>query len=288
MMDRKFGHCVELAANCRAQDLERGRLAGDVIRLRAITKSFPTSRALLRLSRRQDRSRVEVLENVTLQVRAGEIMGLVGSNGAGKTTLLEILATVQRPTSGGALVGGYDLVAEADAVKRLVGYCPSTSESFYPRLTGGANLEFFAALHGMSPREARSRTDRVLEMIRATELRGVIFQRCSAGMKQKIGLARALLADPPILLLDEPTRSLDPASQRELQDLLRRTLVDALKKTVLLVTHNLTEAEQICDRIALLRNGTVAGVWSADHLPAELRSSTTFDGRHPIGGPMEA
>lgn len=214
-------------------------------------------------------------------------MGLVGSNGAGKTTLLEILATVQRPTSGGAQVGGYDLVAEADAVKRLVGYCPSTSESFYPRLTGGANLEFFAALHGLSPREARSRIDRVLEMIRATELRGVIFQRCSAGMKQKIGLARALLANPPILLLDEPTRSLDPASQRELQDLLRRTLVDALNKTVLLVTHNLNEAEQICDRIALLRNGTVAGVWSADHLPAELRSDTTVDSRDPMGRPIE-
>jgi ABC-type multidrug transport system ATPase subunit len=218
-----------------------------------------------------------VLRGVTLQVRAGEIMGLVGANGAGKTTLLEILATVQRPTSGDASVAGYDVSGEAAAVKRLVGYSPSSSETFYPRLTCGANLKFFAALYGMSPREAQRRTDDVLELIGALELKPAVFQKCSAGMKQKIGLARALLADPSVVLLDEPTRSLDSASQRKVQNLLRRTLVDGAQKTVLLVTHSLDEAERVCDRVALLRDGVIAGVWRADRLPAELRWQTTSD-----------
>ena len=200
------------------------------------------------------------------------------SNGAGKTTLLEILATTQVPTSGGGIVGGCDLVAQAEAVTRIVGYGPAGSDSFYPRLTGAANLEFFAALQDLSPGEARHRMRAVLELLHATELAEAVFQRCSAGMKQKLNLARALLADPPILLLDEPTRSLDLASQRELQALLRDTLADGLGKTVLLVTHNLQEAERVCDRVALLRHGRIAGVQTAGHLPAEWLGVVTAGG----------
>ena len=251
-------------------------MTGDAISLVAIRKSFPTaSRA--GVWRRGDTGRLEVLRDVTLQLRAGEIMGLVGSNGAGKTTLLEILATTQLPTGGSGLVGGYDLVARAGSIRRIIGYCPAGSDSFFPRLTCAANLEFFAALKELSPRDARLRIRNVLEMIRATELTNLIFQRCSAGMKQKLSLARALLADPPILLLDEPTRSLDPASRRELQELLRLTLAGAQRKTVLLVTHDLQESGRLCDRVALLRNGCIAGIWPAAHVPADWRLETSSD-----------
>lgn len=200
-------------------------------------------------------------------------MGLAGSNGAGKTTLLEILATTQLPTGGHGSIAGHNLVGEHDAVKRSVGYCPADADSFYPRLTGRANLEFFAALHDLSPGAARRRVGEVLEMVGAPELAHVLFQHCSAGMKQKLGVARALLGDPPVLLFDEPTRSLDPEAQREFHRLLRHTLVDALGKTVLLVTHNLREAETTCDRVALLREGRIAGVWAAASLPPELQST---------------
>jgi len=215
---------------------------------------------------------------VTLEVRTGEIMGLVGSNGAGKTTLLEILATTQLPTSGSASVGGHDLVGQSARVKRIIGYCPAGSDGFYPRLTGTANLAFFAALKDLSPEDVRRRTREVLEMIRAPELEHAMFQRCSTGMKQKLNLARALLADPPILLLDEPTRSLDPPSQRECQDLLRHTVAGGMGKTVLLVTHDLAEAERVCDRVALLQDGRIAGVWVAGQLPAGWLFETISDG----------
>ncbi len=241
----------------------------DAIRLQAIAKWFPPPG--VHLGRRPGRGGRQVLRDVSLQVAAGEIMGLVGSNGAGKTTLLEILAATQLPTAGSGVVHGFDLAAQAPAVRRIVGYCPASADSFYPRLTGRANLEFFAALYNLPPAAARRRAGAVLELMRAPELAQVVFQQCSAGMKQKLGVARALLGDPPILLLDEPTRSLDPDAQRDFQSLLRGTLVDALGKTVLLVTHNLGEARAICDRVALLRGGTIAGVWAAAGLPSDLR-----------------
>jgi ABC-2 type transport system ATP-binding protein len=220
------------------------KMPGDAIRLEAIGKSFGC---------------VTVLKDVTLRVRAGEILALVGSNGAGKTTLLELLATVQLPTSGRAIVGGFDLVDQADQIKRIVGYCPAGAESFYPRLTGRANLEFFAALYGLCPPEARTRTRAVLDMMGVAEAGEVVVQRYSAGMKQKLNLARALLPDAPILLLDEPTISLDTDARRQLHGLLRH-LAGAANTTVLLVTHDAAEAHAVCDRVALLNGGAIARV----------------------------
>lgn len=217
---------------------------GDAIRLEAIAKSFGD---------------IEVLTGVTLHARVGEILGLVGSNGAGKTTLLDILATVQLPTSGSASVFGVDLLTQPEEITRLVAYCPAGADSFYPQLTGRANLEFFAALHGLSAGAARARIRTVLAMIGAPELSEVIVQRFSAGMKQKLNLARALLADAPLLLLDEPTRSLDDDARQVIYRLLRR-LTGAMAKTVLLVTHDRHEAGAICDRVAVLKDGAIAGV----------------------------
>jgi ABC-type multidrug transport system ATPase subunit len=228
------------------------KMPGDAIHLEAMVKSFRN---------------LSVLTDVTLRVRVGEMVAIVGSNGAGKTTLLEILATLQLPTSGNATVGGFDLVSQAEQIKRIVGYCPAGAESFYPQLTGRANLEFFAALNGLSPHEATTRTRVVLEMMGASEVSEVVVQRCSAGMKQKLNLARALLADAPILLLDEPTRSLDAAARHAFYRLLRETLVGARNKTVLLVTHDPNEASAVCDRRAVLSGGAIAGGWAAVDWP---------------------
>lgn len=202
----------------------------------------------------------DVLRGVNLEVAPGTIVGLLGSNGAGKTTLLEILSTLLLPSSGQAFVLGHDVVSEAAEVRRLVGYCPCGFDSFYPRLSAAANLEFFAALNGFSLRAGRQRLDAVLDLLGVNGTRHLEFQRHSTGMKQKLVLGRALLADPQLLLLDEPTKSLDPAAQRAVWALLRTEIVARLNKTILLVTHSLTEAQEVCDRVIALEDGRIVEV----------------------------
>ena len=209
----------------------------------------------------------EVLRDVSLEVFPGEIVGLLGPNGAGKTTLLEILATLLTPTRGQASVCGFDVAREPAQVRQVVGYCPSALQSFYPRINGVENLEFFAVLNDLSAREAKPRVLEVLDLVELDGASTVPFQRYSEGMKQRLCLARALLTDPPILLLDEPTRSLDPVFRRRLQQRLRATLAKDLPKTVLLVTQSMEEAEAVCDRLAILHRGRIV----ASGTPEEVK-----------------
>jgi ABC-2 type transport system ATP-binding protein len=202
----------------------------------------------------------DVLRGVNLEVAPGTIVGLLGSNGVGKTTVLEILSTLLLPSSGHAFVFGHDVVSEAAEVRRLVGYCPCGFDSFYPRLSAEANLEFFAALNGFSRRAGRQRLNQVFDLLDVNGTRRLEFQRHSSGMKQKLVLGRALLADPRLLLLDEPTRSLDPAAQRAIWTLLRTEIAARLNKTILLVTHSLTEAQEVCDRVIALEHGRIVEV----------------------------
>jgi ABC-2 type transport system ATP-binding protein len=153
--------------------------------------------------------------------------------------------------------------------RRRVGYCPAVADSFYPRLNAVENLEFFALLHQFSSRQARERIAFLLELGGLTEAHGVAFQKLSQGMKQRLALARALLADPPALLLDEPTKSLDPLRQIETWRFLRDTLSKKLGKTILLVTHSLAEAAAVCDRLAILDSGKIVKVGT----PAEVQSA---------------
>jgi ABC-2 type transport system ATP-binding protein len=197
------------------------------------------------------------LDRVNLAVAPGEIVGLVGVNGAGKTTLLEILATLLLPSDGTASVAGFDVVADARRVRQRIGYAPADAHSFYQRLTGTANLLFFAAAAGFTPPDARARVAAVRSLVGLDGAADVRFDRYSEGMMSRLSLARALLTDAPALLLDEPTRSLDPLCQREMRRFLRRTAADALDKAVLLVTHSLAEASEICDRVVVLAAGRV-------------------------------
>ena len=212
---------------------------------------------------------IEVLQGITLEVFTGEVVGLLGPNGAGKTTLLEILATLLLPTSGQAWVCGHEVVREAAQVRQVVGYCPAASQSFYPRLSGVGNLEFFALLNDCTPGEAKEKIREVLDLVGMDGARHAPFQRYSEGMKQRLSLARALLSEPSVLLLDEPTKSLDPLLQGEVRGFLRRTLVEKLGKTVLLVTHSLAEAEEVCDRLAIMHQGRIVSMGT----PAEVKEA---------------
>ncbi len=204
------------------------------------------------------RERVPVLRDVSLQVAPGEVLGLIGPNGAGKSTLVEILATLLLPDGGAASVLGHDVVDDAPRLRQLIGHAPSSTGTFYGRLTGDANLRFFGLLHDVPPRRLERRLDELFELVAlAPEARHDRFQRYSTGMKAWLSLARALLADPPVLLLDEPTRSLDPLAQAVLRRFLREELAGRLGKTILLVTHSLDEAAAVCDRVVILHEGRI-------------------------------
>ena len=243
-----------------------------IISIQNLTKSFSLGRYLRRLVKNGANRDVpaEVLRGVNLEVYEGEVLGLLGPNGAGKTTLVEILSTLLLPTNGRAFVSGHDVVKESAQVRSIVSYCAAATESFYPRLSARRNLEFFALLNNLRPREAQERIGSVLAQVGLRHKEGVPYQHFSEGMKQELALARALLTKPAVMLLDEPTRSLDPLLQSEIRKLLRRLLVEQLGKTVLLVTHSLAEAEQVCDRLAILHRGQIVSVGTPEEIKRSL------------------
>ncbi len=196
------------------------------------------------------------VNRVNLAVHAGEVFGLVGPNGAGKTTFVKMLATLILPTSGSAQVNGFDLADEIN-VKRSVGLVTSDERSFYWRLTGQQNLEFFAALDGYTGREAHLRVSRALERVGLSQVAGKRFQTYSTGMRQRLSIARALLSDVRVLFLDEPTRGLDPAATHRLHELIREQLVAQQGITVVMTSHRLEEVERLCDRVAIMTQGEI-------------------------------
>ena len=213
---------------------------------------------------------ITALSDLSLETRAGEIFGVLGPNGAGKTTFLKILAGLILPTDGRALVGGIDVARDDQAVKRSIGFVTSDERSFYWRLTGLENLEFFGRLHGLSAARARAAGRSLLQVMEMESLADRQFMSYSTGMKQRLAIARALLHDPPLLCLDEPTRSLDPIAAKHL----RRFVVERLNrergKTVLLATHNLQEAEEMCGRLVVLDRGRVLRQGSLAEITAGL------------------
>jgi ABC-2 type transport system ATP-binding protein len=217
-----------------------------------------------------------ILSNIHFGVPEGTILGLVGPNGAGKTTLLRILATLVTPSSGNAFVCGRHVVTESDAVRRMIGYVSSEERSFYWRLTGKDNLLFFAALHGITGRQARLRIDQALTEVGLKETGSRRFREYSTGMKQALGIARAMLHDPPVLLLDEPTRSLSPNVAREVRVLLRRQ-AETEGKTILISSHNLKEVEDLADQIAILHQGVLRAIGAMAELKAEAGTASSAD-----------
>ncbi len=227
----------------------------NIVEIFSLTKRFSRAqnyRALFRLQRQED---LTAVDSVTLQIREGELFGLLGSNGAGKTTLIKMLCTLILPTEGRALVCGKDVVAEAAAVKPLIGLVDCQEHSFFWRLSGRKNLQFFAALYGLRGAEADERIGELLDLVGLNDHADHRFMGYSTGMRQKLAVARGLLARPRVIFMDEPTRSLDPVIARNLRTFVRETLVEELGRTVVLVTHRLEEAEELCDRVAIMNHG---------------------------------
>ena len=199
---------------------------------------------------------VAALRGVDLEVDAGELFCLLGPNGAGKSTLLRILATLVLPTAGRAWVGGCSVLEAPHAVKKVLGLVAGDERSFYWRLTGRQNLFFFGTLHDLRPREIRGRIQQVAELLDLESFLDRRFGTYSTGMRQRLLLARGLLHSPGYLLIDEPTRGLDPGAAHRLRGILRH-LVKEEGVTALVVTHSVEEARELADRVGLIEEGNL-------------------------------
>ena len=216
-----------------------------------------------------DGGEIVAVADASLSCAAGQIYGLLGPNGAGKTTTLRCLATVLTPTSGTATIAGHDLIREPEAVRRSIGFL-SASTGNYARLTPRETLTFFGSLYGLSGDELAKRVEETLKLFDVTTYADRPNDRLSTGMKQRVGLARAVVHDPPVLILDEPTSGLDPIVTQTVE-----TAVQSLAergKCVLLSTHMLSQAEDICHRIGVIGRGRVLGEGTAAELCERTRT----------------
>jgi ABC-2 type transport system ATP-binding protein len=204
------------------------------------------------------------IDNLTFQANAGEILGFLGPNGAGKTTTMRILSGFMPPTAGVARVAGFDVVDQSLEVRKRVGYLPETVP-LYPDMTVFGYLKYMADLRHLS--NGDERVDNVLEVVGMIERANGYISNLSKGMRQRIGLAQALLHEPEVLILDEPTIGLDPAQIIEVRNLIREI---GRERTVLLSTHILSEAQQICDRVLIINKGVIVVEDTPERLQARL------------------
>ena len=242
-------------------------VADSAISIRNLSKIYPVPfRRLRAFFRRPAREPVEALRDVSFDVHTGEIFGLIGRNGAGKTTLTKIVATLVQPTTGSVSVRGNDSVSHDVQVRREIGLATAEERSFYWRLTGEQNLMFFARLHGLGERVAKQRIRELFGKLELEEVARRRFGEMSTGNKQRLAVARALLSTPPVLLLDEPTRSLDPLAAARMREMIRSLAQQDPPVTIFLTSHNLAEVETLCQRVAIISRGSIRALDTPQHL----------------------
>jgi ABC-2 type transport system ATP-binding protein len=226
-----------------------------MIQVKGLTKDYGPRRAI---------------DNLTFHADKGEILGFLGPNGAGKTTTMRILCGYMPPTMGSASVAGYDVINQSLEVRRRIGYVPETVP-LYPEMSVFEYLMFMAELrHLLDPEES---VDHVLEIVHMEDRANGYIANLSKGMRQRVGLAQALLHEPQVLILDEPTIGLDPAQIKEV-----RTLIEKLgeERTILLSTHILSEAQQVCDRVLIINNGHIVAEDTPERLQSRLSGAQRF------------
>jgi ABC-2 type transport system ATP-binding protein len=234
-----------------------------------LSKTYPSPLAFVKKAlRRPLKPPVEALSDVSFDVHEGEIFGLIGRNGAGKTTLTKIVATLVQPTAGSVTVKGYDSVRDEEKVRARLGLATAEERSFYWRLTVEQNLMFFARLYGLDDRAARVRISELIGRFELEELARRRFGELSTGNKQRMAFARAMLASPPVLLLDEPTRSLDPLAAARMRALIHSLASSTPPVSILLTSHNLVEVEELCERVAIISRGRIRAL----DAPGDLRT----------------
>lgn len=248
----------------------------EVIFAENLKKSYITylRRGLLKREKRV----VQALKGISFRILKGEIFGLLGLNGAGKTTTVKILSTLLLPDSGRATVLGYDVVKDAVEVRKRIGVSLTVEKGFFWKLTGRENLTYFGMLYGLDGPELKDKVQLVLELLGLEEL-GVsdkLYEEYSLGMKARLSIARALLTDPELLILDEPTLGLDPPSARRIRELLIE-IAHRQGMTVLITTHNMFEAEMVCDRLAIINEGDIVALDTVEGLKRRVSEKVALE-----------
>ena len=248
----------------------------EAIEVKDLTKRYTSS--LKKGWFRREKIIVKALKKISFNVKYGEVFGLLGPNGAGKTTTVKILATLLLPDGGSAKVAGYDVVEFSSIVRNNIGVTLTVEKGFFWKLTGRENLKYFGMLMGIRGDKLNRRVNELLNILGLERL-GVsdkFYEEYSLGMKARLSLARALLKDPPILILDEPTLGLDPPSARAMRELLIK-LAKEDGKAVLLTTHNMFEAEMMCGRVAIIDEGRIIALGGVDELKRMVARRVIID-----------
>ena len=225
---------------------------------------------------REGKREILALDRVSLEILPGELFGLLGPNGAGKTTLIKILATLLTPTSGRAFVAGVDVVENPVEVRRHINMVTGGETSGYGLLTVEENLWMFAQFYGIPSREARRRIRELLSLVGMADRAKTKVYHLSSGMRQKMNIVRGFLTEPEILFLDEPTLGLDVQTARTIRDFIRQWLWDHPNRTILLTTHYMHEAEELCDRVAIIDRGKILACAPPAELKKSLKQETVF------------
>lgn len=224
------------------------------------------------------------LDRLSIEVGKGKILGFIGPNGAGKTTTIKILVGLARPTSGTASIAGADCVREARKIKRLVGYMPDRFGS-YDNMRVREYLDFFGAAFKIPRRKRKERIDEVLETTSATYMQDRYVEALSHGMQQRIGIARTLLHDPDVLILDEPALGLDPHARIEMRNLLLH--LARLGKTLIVTSHILPELSRICDQVAIITHGKLRAAGTLDEIMTQVRQQRMIEVQLASDGEIE-
>lgn len=261
-----------------------------IVRIRGLGKRFALQRSWRDALRSPAARDMRVaLQGIDLSVTRGECFGVLGQNGAGKSTLFKILATLVLPDEGDACIKGLDVVRQPAEVRKILIPVLAAERSLYWRVSALENLRLYADLYKLSREEARTRIQEVLELVGLKDAGRKQVGLFSSGMKQRLLIARALLGRPDVLLLDEPTRSLDPISAREFRNFLKEQVRRVHGTTILLATHDHQEVAELCDRVVVLDRGRVLAVGHTEQLLSSSRARScsiwTTEGRHP---PLEA
>ena len=216
------------------------------------------------------------LDDVNLHVRCGELFGLLGPNGAGKTTLIKILTTLLSPTSGIARVAGFDVHRHADTIRPLINMISGGESSGYGLLTVEENLWMFSQFYGIASGEARRRINHLLETFKMADRKNTKSSELSTGLRQKMNIIRGFVTDPQVLFLDEPTLGLDVGASRDVRAFVRSWIDAEPSRTLLLTTHYMVEAEELCDRVAIINDGRVLACDTPANLKQSLQRKSIF------------
>ena len=241
------------------------------VSVKNLSKRFRVRRPFIETLRHPfDQKYMQALNDVNVDIHEGEFFGFLGANGAGKTTLFKTLATLVSPDQGTVIVDGFDVTTHAADVRRVLTPVIADERSLRWRLSARENLRLYAVLYGLPARKVAARVDEVLEIVGLDPADDKLAGRFSSGMRQRLLIGRALIPQPRILLLDEPTRSLDPVSARTLRAFLRDEICKRLGCTILLATHTSEEAFELCDRVAILNHGQPLAIGPTDKLQLEF------------------